>query len=239
MEKVSCDIFHHGGINWLILCDWYSGFSFAKRLGVTSGTDQVIHKLQKIFMMFGYQEFLRSDTGPHFRDSFQRWCRRAGIQSTHSSAYKSSGNSRAEKSIQDVKKLMTKTQKANENWALAYCEWRNSPTIQVVSSAQLFFGRQVRSCVLPQLLEVPDIKEDARNRRINEEENRFKRVTRYPAPPLHRDQKVWLQDRVSKRWDIEAWVRGARPHGRSYVLDTAQGGVFLRKRRYIKPRKNQ
>ena len=55
----------------MILSDWFSGFSFAKRLGVTSGTDQVIKKLNKIFMMFGYPEHLRSDAGPHFRNLFR------------------------------------------------------------------------------------------------------------------------------------------------------------------------
>ena len=32
MQKMSSDIFHFGSQNWLILFDWYSGFSFSKRL---------------------------------------------------------------------------------------------------------------------------------------------------------------------------------------------------------------
>ena len=34
-------------------------------------------------------------------------------------------------------------------------------------------------------------------------------------------------------------MRGARLNGRSYILETAQGGVFLRNRRFIKPRNEQ
>ena len=132
MQKVSCDIFHHGGNSWLIMTDWFSGFPFAKKLGVSSSTEQVIKKLNKIFMMFGYPTHLRSDGGPEFRDSFQKWARRAGIQSSHSSAYNPEGNSRAEKSIQDVKNLMTKIKEAGEDWDLAFCEWRSSPTSQGV-----------------------------------------------------------------------------------------------------------
>ena len=226
MQKISCDIFHHSGNSWLIVTDWFSGFPFAKKLGHTSSTDQVIKKLNKIFMTFGYPTHLRSDGGPEFRDSFQKWARRAGIQSTHSSAYNPEGNSRAEKSIQDVKNLLTKTKEAGEDWDLAFCEWRSAPTSQGVSTAQLFFGRQIRSCVLPQLLEIPDKQKDAEERMINEEENRFKRFTRHPLPLLFRDQKVWLRDRLTKRWDIPAEVRGCRPNGKSYILQTNQGGFF-------------
>ena len=146
---------------------------------------------------------------------------------------------RTEKAIQDVKKLMTKCQETGEDWDLAFCEWRSSPAIQGVSTAQLFFGRQIRSCVLPQLLEIPDTQKDARDRKFNKEENRFKRVTKHPLPPLHRDQKIWLRDRMTKRWDIPGRKKGARPHGRSYILQTSQGGVFLRNRRFIKPREEE
>ena len=123
---------------------------------------------------------------------------------------------------------MTKVKEAKEDWLTAFSEWRNSPMVQGPSSSQLSFGRQVRSCILPQLLENPDVKEDARKRRHNEEENRFKRVTRYQSTPLHSDEKVWLQNRISKRWDIEGYVQGARPHGSSYVIETVNwGGSFL------------
>ena len=83
MQKISSDIFHFGNQNWLILADWVFGFSFAKCLGRTSGTEQVIHKMKKIFLQFGFPEELRTDFGPHFRDTFQKWCRRSEIRSAH------------------------------------------------------------------------------------------------------------------------------------------------------------
>ena len=52
MQKMSSDIFHFGSQNYLILVDWYSGFSFTKRLGRTSGTEQVIHKMKIIFLQY-------------------------------------------------------------------------------------------------------------------------------------------------------------------------------------------
>ena len=97
MQKMSYDPFHFGSDTWLILVDWYSNFSFAKKLGWTGGTEKVIHKLRKIFFQHGFCEQLRTDDGQEYRQSFQRWCRRAGIDATHLSAYNSSGNARAEK----------------------------------------------------------------------------------------------------------------------------------------------
>ena len=70
MEKVSVDIFHHGGKSWLILTDWFSGLPFAKKLGASSRTEAVIGKLTKVFNMVGYPIHLRSDRGPEFRESF-------------------------------------------------------------------------------------------------------------------------------------------------------------------------
>ena len=95
--------------------DWYSNFSFAKKLGRTGGTEKVIHKLRKIFFQHGFCEQLRTDDGPEYRQSFQRWCRRAGIDVTHSTAYNSSGNARAVKKIQDVKNLLRKVKNAGED----------------------------------------------------------------------------------------------------------------------------
>ena len=105
--------------------------------------------MKKIFLQFGFPEELKTDFGPHFRDTFQKWCRRAGIRSNLSSAYNSSANFRAEKQVQDVKKLMQKVKEGKEDWNLAYAEWRNAPSVQGNSPAQLFYGRQVWSCILP------------------------------------------------------------------------------------------
>jgi transposase InsO family protein len=130
MEKMSTDLFHFGGDTWMILVDWYSNYSFAKNLGRTGGTSKVCEKLKNIFLNHGFCLELRSDGGPEYRETFRRWCTQAGIRSTLSSAYNSSGNARAEKKIQDVKNLMRKVKDAREEWLPAYSEWRNAPTVE-------------------------------------------------------------------------------------------------------------
>ena len=48
-----------------------------------------------------------------------------------------------------------------------------------------------------------------------------------------------MRNRDTKRWSIPATVRDVRPNQRSYVLQTTVGGVFLRNRRFIKPRSSE
>ena len=69
---MSSDLFHFGPNTWLILVDWFSNFSFVKKLGRSEGTDKVIKKLKKIFLQHGFCEQLRTDCGPEYRQSFQK-----------------------------------------------------------------------------------------------------------------------------------------------------------------------
>ena len=112
------------------------------------------------------------------------------------------------------------------DWKLSLSEWRNCPTVNGPSPAQLFYSRQVRSCILPELFQEVDVDSMMLDRRQQEKNKTFSR-----------DEKVWLQGRVSGRWDIMAWIRGARPHGKCYSVETTSGGLYLRNRRFIKSRK--
>ena len=132
---------------------------------------------------------------------------------------------------------MEKVKDGKKDWNLAYSEWRNTPTVQGNSPAKLFYGRQVQSWILPVLLKVLDTQKKAEERRGQEEEAGFKRVTRHQAKPLERDEAVWLQNKESGKWNIKGFIRGARPHGRSYIVETVQGSLFLRHRKFMKPMK--
>ena len=236
MQKMSADLMHFGGDTWLVMVDWFSNFTFAKKLGRVGGTDKVIKKMKKIFLTFGFVQNLKTDNGPEFRGRFQEWARKAGIVTTYSSAYNSSGNGRCEKAVKDIKRLLQKVKDEGGDWPLALSEWRNCPTASGPSPAQLFYSRQVRSCVLPELYQETEVTNMMLDRRIQERERRFSRVTRHAAPVFRRDEEVWLQDRESGKWDIEAWIRGARPHMKSYIVETSTGGLYLRNRKFIRKR---
>ena len=161
---------------------------------------------------------LNTDDGAEFRTSFMTWCRKAGIQAVHSSAYHSQGNARAENAVQQVKNLLKRCAEANEDFEVAYSEYRMSPKSCGQSAAQLFFDRQLRSSILPKLRCGVNVYEDAKDRIALEGHNRFTRFWRHHLPILATGQRVWLRDRKTKRWDIPAVVRDVRPNLRSYVI---------------------
>ena len=244
MEKISTDIFHFDGLCWLIVNDWFSNFTFVKKLGKSETTEVVISKMKKIFLLCGFPEKLKSDDGPCYRGRFQSWAQQCGIVTSLSSAWNSEGNSRSEKAVKDVKRLMMKIKQEKgsgwyEHFKVALSEWRMAPRVHGASPAQLFYGRQVRSSILPELHKEVDKERMAEERRTEEREARYKRVTRYEAPPLEKDQPILLQDTKTKKWDIEGFIRGARPHGRSYIVETKSGSLFLRNRKFIRPRTMQ
>ena len=154
-----------------------------------------------------------------------------------SSSYNSPANGRCEKAVQEIKKLLQKVKEEKGDWQLSLSEMRNCRTAQGPSPAQLFYSRQVRSCILPELFQEVDVEKMLMDRRQQEKNNRVDRVTRYPAKMFDRDEQVWLQDRLTKKWDIEGWIRGARPHGKSFIVETGKGGLYLRNRKFIKTRK--
>ena len=238
MERLSTDLFHFRGKTFLILIDWFSGYPFVKDLGRSSSTQKVIKKMRKVFLEQGFPRTLKADFGPEFRLAFGKWCKDVGIELIHSSSYNSPGNARAERGVGQMKKLMERVHLAKQDWLLSLSEWRLCPTVDGPSPAQLFFGRSVRSMVLPELLQEVDQEADRDRRRNQEEVNREKRMTKAPLEMLRRNQKVWLRNKATGRWDIPGRIRGARPHGRSFVVETRAGGLYLRNRKFIKPRKS-
>ena len=236
MDILSVDMFKWDGKDYLMGVDWFSCMPFMKCLGKTSSTEKVIKRLKKWSLTFGVPRRIRADFGPHFRQRFQRWCERLGIKPESSSAYLSQSNSRVERVIGEIKKLMTKCKEAGEDFDVAFSEWKMAPRVEGPSPSQAFFRRKLRSSVLPEIHGEVDVVNDMMNRREEELKNRAKRMTRFPAPLLERNQKVWLQEKDSKRWCIKGRIRECRPHGKSYIVETESGSLFLRNRKWLKPR---
>ena len=114
-----------------------------KNLGKNSSTDQVIKRLRKWFLEFGFVRKLRCDGGPELRGRFQDWCRKAGIKVEVSSAYRAMSNARAEGCIKQVKRLLEKTKDGREDFALALAEYCNAPRADGPCINDLFYNRQV------------------------------------------------------------------------------------------------
>ena len=234
MEFGGIDLYHFGGNTWLLFVDFFSGKPLIKNLGKNSSTDQVIKRLRKWFLEFGFVRKLRCDGGPELRGRFQDWCKKAGIKVEVSSAYRAMSNARSEGCIKQVKRLLEKTKDGGEDFALALAEYCNAPRADGPCINDLFYNRQVRSCVLPELQREVPIEQNQRERREQEIKGRIERTKRLPLPPLSRDSEVWMLDKNNK-WTISATVVGARPNGKSYILETNKG-IYLRNRKYLRPK---
>ena len=92
---------------------------------------------------------------------------------------------------------------------------------------------------MPELFQEVDVEKMMLDRRQQERDKRAERVTRYPSRVFQRDEKVWMQSRDSHKWDIPGWIRGARPHGKSFIVETDSGGLYLRNRKFIKSREEK
>ena len=237
MEFGGLDLYHFGGDTWLLFVDFFSGKPLIKNLGKHSSTDQVIKRLRKWFLEFGFPRKIRCDGGPELRGRFQEWCKKAGIKVEVSSAYRALSNARAENCIKNIKRLLQKTKDGDEDFAVALSEWANAPRADGPCVNDLFYNRQVRSCILPELLRDVPVAENREERRKQEIKGRAERTTRLPLPPLPRDSEVWMLDK-NDQWTIPAKVVGARPSGKSYILETERG-IYLRNRKYLRPKKEE
>ena len=105
------------------------------------------------------------------------------------------------------------------------------------SPAQMFFGRRLRDR-LPHLpgandLEVADAKAGADNRKLLMEQQENQHGTR--LRPLSINQKVLVQNPISKSWDDQGIITKVRPLGRSFEIFMDSGKTILRNRTLLRP----
>ena len=237
MEFLGSDLFHFDGDTWLIVVDFFSGFPLVKNFGKHSSTAKVIKRLKKWQNLLGYCRKIRVDGGPQYRDTFQEWCRQAGIKVETASAYHPQSNCRAEGTLGNIKKLMRKCKDGGENFEEALAEWRMAPRADGPSCSELFFSRRLRSSMLPEIMKEAPVEQNRVDRREQEILGRVERTKKLPLPTLSRGQKVKMLNQDGK-FTIKAIVRDMRPNQKSYVVET-NTGVYLRNRKYLRPRRSK
>ena len=101
-------------------------------------------QLSTWFTEYGWPSTLRSDGGPQFRTEFSAFCSNNGITNELSSPYNPESNRLAEAAVKNIKTLITRCHKLDENLQLAIAAWRNMARADGVSTSQLFFERRQR-----------------------------------------------------------------------------------------------
>ena len=233
MAAVGVDLFQIAGQHWLVMIDRYSGYPFVRRL-TSLDTDAVTDTLTTWFQDFGYPRSLRSDGGPQFRGKFSDWCEEKHIIHELSSAYNPESNGLAEAGVKNMKGLLSKCLLLREDFPAALAEWRSSPRADGFSPAAMFLGRNPRGLLPGRDLLPVDGHAGAAARDVSRQRGKLAHDMHTKAlDALDVDDPVTIQHPVSRRWNIRGRVVGVRPSG-SYEVETGDGQVFLRNRRFLR-----
>ena len=132
----------------------------------------------------------------------------------NSSPYNPQSNGLSESAVKQMKFLLEKVGENLNDFSSSLLEFRNTPNVSGKSPAQMFFGRRLRG-KLPHLpgandLDIANAKAgaDRRNELMGQRENQPGTTLR----PLSVNQKVLVQNPISKSWDEKGVITSVRPH---------------------------
>jgi len=218
MHSVAADLFSDEGKTYLVMVDRYSGMTFVSKALKSTTTAVITTILDKWFTEYGYPCVILTDGGPQFRHDFQEYCENNDIYPDLSSAYYPDSNGLAEAAVKSTEYLMRKSDNYND-FLKRHLEWKNVPTAGLrTSPAERFFGRTLKSA-LPRIS--PILK-------ITQVESRHSK--------LHINQRVRIQDPISKRWDDTGTIMEIRESQRSYnVFSDSKQRLITRNRIMLRP----
>lgn len=106
------------GKDYLVTVDYYSNYWELDKLDNTNAAT-IIRKLKAYFARYGSTSQLVSDNGPEFvADEFQKFVECWDFEHLTTSPYNSKGNGKVEAAIKAAKKLLRKTTKTGEDFAI-------------------------------------------------------------------------------------------------------------------------
>lgn len=177
---------------------------------------------------------IHSDNGPQFiSKDFKKFCRDYGIQHTTSSPYYPKSNGLAEKTVQTLKRLLTKAKREGRDPYLSILDYRNTPIIGSASPAQLLFGRRTRTTIPtskkllhPEVQDPVDIKNQLKETQLTQQMY-YDRQAR-PLPELAEGEVVRIKDKHRS-----GSKQGVIVSPRSYLVEDNLGNVYRRNRQQL------
>lgn len=219
-ERVGVDLCQYAGKSYLVVYDAYSNFPEVEHLLDTTAST-VVSKLSSIFARHGIPVEVNSDNGPQFVSrEFRVFASKYEFKHVTSSPGFPQSNGLAEKGVQVVKRLMKKTNHANEDFYLGLLNYRSSPLEGGKSPSELLMGRRIRS-------RIPDFTTRLHESVVKhkQKEDRGKRL-----PDLQPGDVVRV--RHDDGWTAKAQVENSVAP-RSYKIITQDGREFRRNRQHL------
>jgi len=229
-ERLGSDLFYLKGKWYLIVVDYYSRYvEYALLTGLSC--EAIVEVFKAIFARHGVPEVLVSDNGPQYvGKAFVDFSRQYGFTHVTSSPKHAQCNGAAERAVQTVKRLLTKSLDPH----LAILSYRTSPLGNGLSPAELLMGRKLRTtvpalqCILhPRQHDGSAVAQWEKDNRTLQKGNYDRRHGARELPALSKDEVVWVKD-LSRYAKVLQSVVGSP---RSYLIES--GGAPLRRNRNL------
>ena len=237
-EMVATDLFQWEHKDYLVVVDYYSRYVEIAKLDDTKSRTIVNHT-KSIFARHGIPSIVRSDNGPQYiAQEYKQFAKDWKFEHQTSSPYYPKSNGLAEKAVQTVKALLSKSKADGKDPYLSLLEYRNTPIDDVGSPSQLLMSRRLQS-ILPTTLkqlqrQIVDAKlVEMKLKKKQENQKKFYDIGSRVLPPVNEGERVRVQ--VRDRWK-EATVEEKLSSPRSYKVRTPTGQVIRRNRVHIRKR---
>ena len=128
-HTVSSDLFYLDGSKYLLVADYYSKFTFARKIPPGKSTSKAVIELMKqIFSEHGIPHVVRSDNSPHYNCySFTEIAQQYGFKHVMSSPHFPSRNGFIESQVKTTKKTLKKAKATNSDPYLGLMCLRSTP----------------------------------------------------------------------------------------------------------------
>lgn len=234
---VGTDIFYWNNNNYLIIVDYYSRyFEIAKLENIRASC--VITHMKSVFARHGIPSKVRSDSGSQYVSAeFRQFAESWGFTHTVSSPHYQQSNGLAERFVQSVKKMLSKSKQDGKDPYIAMLKYRNTPLENLDSPAQLLMNRRLRTTIptiknrlKPKCGNLKNTQRKMKQQKMNQKQYYDK--SSKPLPELQPNDTIRFQHNPKGKWDQGTVVRNNNTPN-SYVIETPEGQIFKRNRKHL------
>jgi len=234
-QKVATDLFTWDNKEYIVVVDYFSRYFEVKAL-VSSKSCTVINHMKSIFARFGIPEVVVSDNQTCYSSrEFASFAKEWDFKHVTTSPTYPQSNGLAEKTVQTVKRILSKAKADGREPLIGILEYRATALDIGFSPAELLMGRQLRS-ILPTTREklIPKTPITAEvKKKITLRKKKTKNYcdkSAQPLKPLKEGESARVQLKGQK-WEPAVVIR--KHNERSYTVRTKDGTIYRRNRRQL------
>ena len=234
-EILHSDYFEIEGHKYMLVVDQYSKMPFVQAMkGETAG--EAVKFCKHLFAIHGIPRIVYSDNGPQYSSvEFKSFTVEWDFKHITSSPRYPQSNGFVERMVGIVKGILKKAKQGGTDPQLALLCYRSTPIDNhIPSPAELLYGRKIRTN-LPAKNYSKNSDYDISDRfhmKQNQAAEQYNQHAGKELPELIPGMKVMLQKDDKSSW-IPVTVQAKCPEPRSYLVQTPNGSVIRRNRRFL------